>query len=76
MICVLKSFLFCLQPKLTQTTKKKTLDTLWKEQISVPERDNARARLRMIDNLTNYQINPRFDEYRQHQLITTGPIMK
>ncbi|CAF3120604.1 unnamed protein product, partial [Rotaria sp. Silwood2] len=32
------------------------------------------ARLKMLDNLTNYQTNPRFDEIRQNQLITTGPL--
>jgi hypothetical protein len=52
------------------------LNTLWKEQISVPERDLSRARLQMIDNLTNYQINPRFDETRQNQLITSIPSNK
>lgn len=44
--------------------------------MSVPERDFSRARLKMLDNLTNYQINPRFDEYRQNQLITTVPSNK
>ena len=38
--------------------------------MSVPERDFARARLQMIDSLTHYQINPRFDEARHTQLIT------
>jgi hypothetical protein len=52
------------------------LNTLWKDQISVSERDLTRARLKMIDNLTNYQINPRFDETRQNQLITTMPSNK
>ncbi|CAF0848051.1 unnamed protein product [Rotaria sordida] len=63
-------------PKLTHLTKKKTLNTLWKDQISVPERDLSRARLKMLDNLTNYQINPRFDGIRQNQLITIGPSYK
>ncbi|CAM4955682.1 unnamed protein product [Rotaria socialis] len=63
-------------PKLTQPNKKKALNTLWKDQISVPERDYNRARLKMMDNLTNYSTNPRFDENRQHHLITTGPINK
>ncbi|CAF3429846.1 unnamed protein product [Rotaria sp. Silwood1] len=63
-------------PKLTHQTKKKALNTLWKDQISVPERDLSRVRLKMLDNLTNYQTNPRFDEMRQNQLITTGPSNK
>ncbi|CAF2586646.1 unnamed protein product [Rotaria sp. Silwood2] len=63
-------------PKLIHQSTKKTLNTLWKDQISVPERDLSRARLKMLDNLTNYQTNPRFDEIRQNQLITTGPLNK
>jgi hypothetical protein len=52
------------------------LNTLWKEQMSVPERDVSRVRLQMIDNLTNYRTNPRYDETRQNQLITAVPTNK
>jgi hypothetical protein len=44
--------------------------------MSVSERDFSRTRLQKIDNLTNYQINPRFDEARQNQLINTVPSNK
>ncbi|UJR33118.1 hypothetical protein I4U23_020575 [Adineta vaga] len=57
-------------PKLLHQNRKKTFNTLWKDQISVSERDSTRGHLHMIDNLTTYHTNPRFDEARSNQLIT------
>ena len=39
--------------------------------MTVSERDAARGRLQLLDNLTNYPTNPRFDDSRHNQLITT-----
>ncbi|CAF0870034.1 unnamed protein product [Didymodactylos carnosus] len=49
--------------------------TYWKEQLRVPDRDFDRTKLQAFDKLTNYHVNPRYDENKQGQLITNLPPM-
>lgn len=50
---------------------QRTSKTLWKEEMTVPDRDATRARLQQTDNMVHFPVNPRFDSGRQNQLITT-----
>ncbi|CAF0942455.1 unnamed protein product [Adineta ricciae] len=63
-------------PKLAGQLQKRTLNTLWKDQISVAERAYTRGHLQLIDNLTNYHVNPRFDEVRSKQLINKSSLIR